>query len=524
MDCFDALVVGSGPAGVFTAYALKQRSVLLIDPGYGPGERPALRENFFALRRSQDLFDTVIGRNFEGLNNLHRKAISMKLKAPHMTYVIRDWERLAPLVSSSFEAVISLARGGLANAWGAGAYRFSKNDIEGWPVDLAEFAPFYEELTAHIGIAGDNDDLAFYFGEEKGLLPPLQLSGLAARLLGRYEAKREFFQRRGIRIGRPRLAVATVPHRGRPAYDYRNLEFYEPYNPAIYNPASTLEELIRAGQVTYRPGYLALSFREQGSHVEVAATNLKTNETERFCARKVFLAAGALNTARIVLRSSEDFQTRLPILDNPMSCILLFDLAGLGKAPDLGEGSLAQLNLIYDDPPTGRRFQGSLYGTNGPLRSDTLFQSPLAASSHLACARVLSQAMALLMLFYPDRPSESRRLSLQPSGALEVAYEPEPRGEVEARLIAALRGARLFGSRGWCQYPPPGTSLHFAGSLPMKAKPGRYETDANGRLFGTNRVYISDAACFPTLPSKNHTLTIMANAMRIATRANADLL
>jgi choline dehydrogenase-like flavoprotein len=57
----------------------------------------------------------------------------------------------------------------------------------------------------------------------------------------------------------------------------------------------------------------------------------------------------------------------------------------------------------------------------------------------------------------------------------------------------------------------------------MKEHAARYETDAQGRLFGYQRVYVVDGACFSGLPAKNLTFTIMANAMRIATRLGGEL-
>jgi choline dehydrogenase-like flavoprotein len=77
------------------------------------------------------------------------------------------------------------------------------------------------------------------------------------------------------------------------------------------------------------------------------------------------------------------------------------------------------------------------------------------------------------------------------------------------------------------QRPGSGAGLHYAGTLPMRANPGLserpcekpyerpYETSAEGLLAGTQGVYIVDGACFPRLPAKNLTFTIMANALRI---------
>ncbi len=66
------------------------------------------------------------------------------------------------------------------------------------------------------------------------------------------------------------------------------------------------------------------------------------------------------------------------------------------------------------------------------------------------------------------------------------------------------------------QYPEMGSSLHYAGLLPMADNPTKFQTDRHGRLFGAQNVFVADAACFSALPAKNLTFTIMANAARIA--------
>jgi choline dehydrogenase-like flavoprotein len=50
----------------------------------------------------------------------------------------------------------------------------------------------------------------------------------------------------------------------------------------------------------------------------------------------------------------------------------------------------------------------------------------------------------------------------------------------------------------------------------MRTNPKVGETDVAGRLTGTEGVYVVDGACLPSLSEKSHTLTLMANADRIA--------
>src|SRR5206468_3048730 len=113
------------------------------------------------------------------------------------------------------------------------------------------------------------------------------------------------------------------------------------------------------------------------------------------------LAAGTLNTTKLVLQSNDDYDTRLPILDNPMSCIPLFRWNRIGSALDVNDSPLAQLNLIYQGRPSFETLQATLYGTTGPLRSDVIFNLPLTLSANLTWAKYVAPAMGLLMLFYP---------------------------------------------------------------------------------------------------------------------------
>ena len=63
---------------------------------------------------------------------------------------------------------------------------------------------------------------------------------------------------------------------------------------------------------------------------------------------------------------------------------------------------------------------------------------------------------------------------------------------------------------------PPGKSYHGGGTFPMRRTPGPLESDLLGRPMGLSRTHIVDSSVFPTIPATNLTLTVMANAYRIA--------
>ena len=70
------------------------------------------------------------------------------------------------------------------------------------------------------------------------------------------------------------------------------------------------------------------------------------------------------------------------------------------------------------------------------------------------------------------------------------------------------------------QVKDPGTSYHFGGSFPMTEKPTEiFQSDALGRPTGYQRVHLIDSSCLPSIPASTITLSVMADAHRIATAA-----
>lgn len=526
MDSANVIVVGSGAAGVAAAYRLRGRGALLLDVGLRP-PASALRGNLYDLKRDPgaiDLFGELIGPRFESLHNVFHSYLSPKLKAPRMQFVVDQAARLSPAAGAGFEAVMSFAAGGLANAWGAGLYRCDDSDLAGFPIGAAELEPFYDALTEKIGLSGADDDLGRFFGPARGLLPPLRLDSNGAALLGRYRRKREQMNRAGLYIGRPRLAVLTRAHDGRPAYGYDALEFFRAGDPAVYTPALTLTEMAGRGEIAYRPGVLVERYVETAAGVDVVARDLESGERRVFSARRLILAAGALNTAKIALRSNDDCETRLPLLDNAVSYIPLLDPLRIGAALEQEFYPAAMLNAVYAGPLHPGAIQMTLYGVAGALRSDFLFDFPFSARGNVAAAKYLTPALVVAQLFYPDGPRPGNYLRLRPTGELELVYQSKKLGAVEAGLLALFRRLGYLGLARFCKYLAPGNSFHYAGGLPMKAAPkGRYETDKNGRLAAARAVYVADAANFPALPSKNHSFTMMANAMRVAAEVERSL-
>jgi choline dehydrogenase-like flavoprotein len=72
---------------------------------------------------------------------------------------------------------------------------------------------------------------------------------------------------------------------------------------------------------------------------------------------------------------------------------------------------------------------------------------------------------------------------------------------------------------GMSHVRPMGASVHYAGTIPMTRREAPLTATPEGRSRDFSNLWLVDGTTFPFLPAKNLTLTLMANAARIADRS-----
>ncbi len=523
------LVIGSGLSAVGAICGILRSkpnaSITVLDAGFEPEQKIQIEQNLYDYCANEDAFELMIGRDFGGLRQLsgEEKYLPARLTTPGFSFVASEAERLLPLGRGSASVVQSLANGGLANAWGAGSYRFTPRDLDRFPISVSELSEFYDQMTNEIGLSGTVDDLLEDFGSTEGLQPPLELSLKAQMILRRYERKKQTFKKAGIRIGRPRYAILSRAKDGRRPLQYQNLEFWQPHLPEIYTPAFSINRWRQQKKISYQPGLLVHSFVRSGEKVEVSAREIASGAQVRFQAQKLILAAGAIGSSRIVLASHQDFQSTLPLVDNPAVQIPLVFPTRIGAKLETRVLGSAHLSLIYDQGWNGP-LQGGLLELSSPARAEFFGKFPLAGSANLALIRSVLPAMMVNLVFFPSfyRPAARVQLRAKPDGSAELDISADSfflKPQLIERLVASCRLFGGFSHRRLVVEVPFGGGVHYAGTLPMRENPrGRYECSRDGELHESPGVYVVDGACFPCLPAKNHSFTLTANAMRIGSR------
>jgi choline dehydrogenase-like flavoprotein len=535
-DIADVLVVGSGPAGAMAAQtaAGAGASVTMADVGFDDPERRARvpAQDFLDVRRGEaGQHRWMIGDDAEGV------AWGAVAKGEHITpprrHILRDVDRLAPVVSETFSPFESLGYGGLGIAWGLGCWQYSPAELAAAGLDAAAMRAAYREVNARIGINAARDDLAEHVLDPgDAYLPPTRMDRNHERLLRRYGARRGALRRDGFALGRAPLALLTEDRGERGRHAYRDLDYYADLDHSAWRPWMTVDALRRDGRVRYEGGLLATRFAERDGVVELTCRGVggeRDGGEVVLRARRLVLAASALGSARIVLRSVAPEGTRLPLLCNPYSYIPCLQPSLVGQGPEPGKLGFSQLTLLHDEHGDGADVAiASLYSYQSLMLFRIVRQAPLDLADAGEILRYLMTGFMIMGLHQPDAPGPDKWVALEGDAASPTGDRLRASWAVDEATAAAqrrrrrrfVRAMRRLGAFAIREIDPgPGASIHYAGTLPFSGAPAPGRLSPAGRVHGTERVYVADSAGFRTLPAKGLTWSIMANAHLTATNA-----
>jgi choline dehydrogenase-like flavoprotein len=518
MTRFDAVIIGSGPAGVSAAFPLVEAGlrVLMIDPGAGPGE--ALPEmSYRALRKSaEDQWRFFVGKEFQALRQEGEG--SPKFRAPSLAYVFAGHESLLRAETRGFSLCGSLASGGLSNAWGAGVAAFDAGDLRDFPFAASELDASFRQVAGRIGISGEPDDaLSDFFGKNMPLEPPPALSPPAATLLRAFEKKP---REKDFRIGRARNAVITQSRENRLGCDLSGMCLWGCARGAIYGAVQDIARLLRHRNFTHLPGVIIESIGNEKEGCFAAGHYRAGGGAFRITVPRLLLACGAIGTGKLVLQALGAANRPLRLLSNPSAAFALFFPPLLGQAMPEKAFGLSQLSFTLDAASASSGyFFGNLFSAAGLPVAEFIRRAPLSQPGARRLFRLMLPAMLVGNGFLSSALTR-HEMSLRDDGGLVIAAATAPEfsaelGFMRRRLARAFRRCGAWLLPGSFSPAPLGSDVHYAGTVPMRARPAPHEAGVDGAVAGLSNVYVVDGAALSSLPAKPHTLTIMANADRI---------
>lgn len=516
------VVIGSGPAGVAAARALSAvgRGVTILDAG-DKIERGKM-DVFDTLASSEPAYwSPELTRRARGAFPVGIKHVPLKPAYGSLfPYALDDPD--LPITCLNADTLPSLARGGLSNSWGASILPFHQRDIEDWPISLDELVPHYKAVLRFVPIAAEYDELANIFPLYTESPDTLRRSSQTRTLLSRMRRHTDALMTAGFTIGASRLAVIASmenPHRCR----YSGMCLYGcPYG-SIYNASDTLEALVRDGKVEYRGGIYVDRLTEANGSVTIDFhRRRRPAEKGRLAATRVFVACGSISSTRLMLDSMGRGQTTCRLGDSQYFMVPMLTSRAAPISTATQGNTLAQIFVELNHERISKHtIHMQLYGYNDLMLSALTKQFPFAADKLERALRPLLGRLVAIQGYLHSAESPGITLHRK-ADRMSVVGDGETIGAVSVkRLIRHLTANRhLLGMMPiarLAQIGRPGKSNHLGSSLPMRHAPTRMETDTLGRLSGWDRVHIVDASILPSIPATTVTISVMANAHRIAT-------
>ncbi len=402
---------------------------------------------------------------------------------------------------SSSEWIKTASLGGLTNYWTAAVPRFEPHDFtmpgeldhrHAWPIGYDDLEPWYEAAESLLTVTGAAE-------------PEMRGTTQTTFVRPTPSDWQEIVESIGL------TGVLTPSAIGRPTFIARRPREFESYR-------TVLRPMERSGKIEVRAGMTVEQIRWSSADqraVGVEARDSITGQQRFFPARAVLLAAGAIDSIAILLRStSADHPGGLGnthgvlgrfVTDHPrLWCELELDrkLTALDLPILLRNSGTAEVPLgwqqsigILTTPDRLRswfggktdRFGVNTFGTNLPVDRQHVRLVP-HDDGH---------TVPQVALTYNEE-------------TLAVLRDSVPRLQSE---LAQL-GINATAHNVWMS--DAGDSVHYTGGARMHHDAKLGVVDAGNQVRGANGVYVCDSACFTTLPEKNPTLTSMAIAMRAA--------
>jgi choline dehydrogenase-like flavoprotein len=530
-DHYDVIVIGAGAGGGVAAAELAARGqqVLIVERARAHRDSE-LRGNHLQGKRQQ-LFDVTAGPG--------RGSPRVRENGDGST------DLLAGEGGGLEYGLVAMAAGGGTRLWQGMAWRFYEEDFEmasrygvpadstlaDWPFGYDELERFYDRVEWELGVSGDDGSLTRRTHRSRGYpMPPLP----GDRIREIYSAAAS---RIGISASSIPFAINSQPRDGRAAcvrcaqcvghacpVDAKNGTHNTFIPRALASGNCDLLMSAQALNIDHDSG-------ERASAVELVIDLPGGPVRRTIRCSKVVVSAGAVETPRLLLASSLGNEW---VGRNHHSHGTAVAVAFSGNSVKTYEGpghSVASVDWVHRD--------GEAWG--GGVMFDLPPDYPLARAeigrrlpgyafgrAHKEWMKHTQPFMGALSMVQ-EIPHALSRVSLDPNvrdkWGMPVA---RLRGEghwasQEASDYMAKHCSDWVAAAGGTElqtYASPGgwPNEHSAGTVRMGTDPAAAACDENGKLFGTTNVFVADASLHPTNGGFNPGLTVMANAMRVASR------
>lgn len=432
----------------------------------------------------------------------------------------------APIVSEGGAPPFSYALGGLSEGWGAAVLPPQDCDLSDWPVGADELSEYCKKVLTGMPYSACDDGLSINFPLLNFGTESLRLSRASNQLLDSMN-RASILKKDEVAFGQARLLVNATTVEGSKGCKYCGQCMSGCVYKSIYKAGDEITALHHKGEIEYLSGNLVDSLTEEGNKVIVRYFDADG----KMCSRefdKVFLAAGAVNSSRVVLNSFGMFNQEVHLKTRGGFVMPVFSLRKLPiDWPDCNTQPGLFLELKGKNLEHWVHVQVS---TENELLLQMLGVQGSGQGIFARMKRFIASHVFLIFVNYHSDHAGHYKLWLTPSSTTASTNHLHTRHRILAPQFMVLWSScrKLFGvfAKIGCLPLFPfvrlnGGAYHVGGTLPMKAKPsGMLEADVLGRVGGWQNIHVVDTSVFPSLPGTTVGLLTMANAYRIVEKSD----
>ena len=244
---------------------------------------------------------------------------------------------------------------------------------------------------------------------------------------------------------------------------------------------------------------------------------------EEYAADVVVVAAGAINSAALLLRSASD---RHPHgLANGSDAVGRYYMSHLNSVlmaisksrnPTVFQKTLSVNDFYFGSPEFG--YPMGHISFVGKLDRHTLRAGAPAIAPGFALELMAKHSLDF-WLTSEDLPDPDNRVTLDRAGRISLRYQPNNEAghrQLRKRLQALLRAQRFHAFLP--QRIPIAGVAHQNGTIRFGRDPRTSALDVDCKAHELDNLYVVDGSFFPSSGAVNPALTIIANALRVGDR------
>lgn len=445
-----------------------------------------------------------------------------KRAMPKKTLFGSKYFYLEEQLRESHKLPYSQAMGGYSVAWGGAVLPPVNSDLTFDALTYQDLKISMNALSKHISLPFFEDSLTHHFpnygGKSEG--KNVILSSSQKLLLERLSSIQDFDPEDTLIVGQSRLMTITS---GISSCRYCGMCSHGCVFSSIFSSEIEIKKLVQTGQIDYLSDCKVIQIGEDNNKAHIEYVNLKNGSSETFEADYVFVAAGAVNSTKIAIKS---FGLEGEIVRFQKTGGFVRPYFSLKKIGFDWPTQNTQANIFMEikDIKLSNFWIHSQVSTPneivvlglGHLSSRNLARllSPLRKFFLARLVIVMTNLHSSEGPFY-ELKAKSGGSGLQFHGDLKItkAYFKMEK-TVELKIKRRLRKIGLIAIPFTKKGVSNGPGYHVGGSMPLGGK-GKLATDTLGRFSQSSKISFVDTSVLPCIPATTIGFLTMANAYRI---------